>query len=706
MPAMFQRWLVVLCACTVGGFLSACSGCSKTPIVKKDQCLGIEGVQADAPDSCDETTTCGDHHACKEVKDKGGLKCCLYVDRLCTTDADCCPGQSCQTQRNPPRCSDRFNECTTDAECGDTGDRVCVDYPTDGTKRCRHRPCGALGECPTGQSCFQGDCVGALPCGGSCNAGEGCVPSAGRCQNYVKPEGREAAACPMTCNAGFIATFSPRREPNSNDFKTLWDTCHLPSIACSCVELPGLLSNDLGRFSAVAANGTEGLMASMYDGKYGDLVVYRYDATGARVGVDYVDGVPQGQVRYGPSGPRGGVTEPGPDVGRYTDIAVNQGRAYVSYYDVTNGDLKVAVRDGATWATHRVDGTNGDVGLYSSIAVDSDGLPGIAYFMKSASQGFNVSDCPAPAPTGALKDLTALKFARARVANPRSDADWTVRVVACLSKPPPPCDGCATTCADVGNGPVCLMNSMTACMPACDMNTEVCVTSNGMPRCGKKYNPSQLIDIPLGTGVFASLTFNGKNALIAYMQRTGPTVNGRVVPDGDLYAVQLDAQNVRGTPVLIDGTGDTGYFPDVKVEPSSRQVAIAFHDFTTKSLKFYFAAQLQTGVTLETIDNGADMARPGEQSFVGTDTALVFGPQAGQVWAVYQDATRGDLKLARRGASWMVQTPLATEGAAGFFADAVYANGRLWATHARLHSRLVNGLPELNNTFQLQQGPQ
>lgn len=696
---MFQRWLVVLCVSTVGGSLSGCKSCGDPPVVKKDQCLGVAGAQADSPDSCDEATVCGDHHACREVKDKPGVKCCLYVDRLCAGDADCCPGQSCQTARNPPRCSDRFNECTTDEECGDTGDRVCTDY-TDAsgtTKRCRHRPCGALGECSAGFSCFQGECVGELPCGGSCNPGEGCVPASGRCQNYTNPAGRPEAACPMTCNAGFIATFK--------DNRNIWDACNLPAVRCVCAELPGLVSNDLGRYSALAGSATEGLMASMYDGKYGDLVVYRYDSSGTRTGVDYVDGVPTGQVRYGPSGARGGIVEPGPDVGRYTDIAISGNRAFVSYYDVGNGDLKVAVREGSTWSTHRVDGANADLGLFSSIAVDSDGFPGVAYFMRAAEAGFAVSDCPAPTPTGALKDLTALRFARARVANPTSAADWTIRTLACLSKPPPPCDGCANTCADTGTGPTCLMNG-TGCMPACDMNTEVCVTVGGMPRCGKKYNPSQLIDIPLGTGVFASLAFNGKNAIVAYMQRTGPVVNGRVVPDGDLYAVQVDGQNVRGTPVLIDGVGDTGYFPDVKIEPSSRQIAIAFHDFSTKSLKFYFAPQLQTGVTLEVIDNGVDMARPGEQGFVGTDSSIVFGPQPGQVWAVYQDATRGDLKLARRTSQWTVQPSLATEGAVGFFADGVYVNGRLWATHARLKARLVSGQAELDNTILLQQGPQ
>jgi hypothetical protein len=501
----------------------------------------------------------------------------------------------------------------------------------------------------------------------------------------------------MSCTTGFIATFADTRD--------LWDRCTLPNAKCVCAELPALVSNDLGRFSSLASNGADGLMASMYDGKYGDLVVYRYDATGKRVGVDYVDGVPVGQVKYGPSGARGGVVEAGPDVGRYTDIAVRNGVGYVSYYDVTNTDLKVAIRQGDTWSTHRVDGADGDVGLYTSIDVDADGMPGIAYFMRAAEASFNVSECPAPAPTAAVKNITALKFARAKVAVPTTEGDWVIRTLACLAKPAQPCDGCSGVCADTGSGPACLM-SAPSCTPACDTNTEACVLVNNAARCGRKYNPSLLSDIPLGVGVFASLAFNGKNAVIAYMQRTGTMASGRVVPDGDLFAVQVDAQNTRGTPVLIQGVGDVGYFPDVKIDPNTRNIGIAFHDFSAKRLKFYFAPVLQAGVTLETIDDGVDAARPGEQSFVGTDSALVFGPQPNLLWVVYQDATRGDLKLAKRTTKWAVEPTLATDGAVGFFADGVFANGRLWATHARLKARLVGGQPELDNSFLLQQGPE
>ena len=47
----------------------------------------------------------------------------------------------------------------------------------------------------------------------------------------------------MTCTAGFIATFK--------DARNIWDSCNLPSVQCVCAELPGLQSNDLGRFSFV-----------------------------------------------------------------------------------------------------------------------------------------------------------------------------------------------------------------------------------------------------------------------------------------------------------------------------------------------------------------------------------------------------------------------------------------------------------------------
>lgn len=669
--------------------------CGGPPIKPTNQCLGVTGAQADRPNVCDSSDECADHFSCRDVKDKEGVKCCVMQDRACTTEADCCPGQTCPAERK--KCFDKFISCEKDADCGDKGDRFCEIYTdTYGTtSRCRFHTCGSLGECPEGQSCFNGECMADLPCNGTCESGKACVPSIDRCQDYAMPTGRPMAACPMTCMPGFIATFS--------DARNIWDSCNLPAVACKCAELPGLRSNDLARFSAIAADPGKAVFVSAYDGEYGDLVVLKYGLDGARQATEYVDGVPSGQVKYGPSGARGGIVEPGPDVGRYTDIAVSAGRVYVSYYDVTNGDLKVAIRNtNGQWSSHRVDGTQGDVGMYSSIAIDSDGNPGVSYFQRGADTGFNVMDCPTPRPTGATKYITALKFARGTVPTPASDGDWTVKTVACLSRPPPPCDQCSGICADPGSGPACL-NAGTGCT-GCDMNTEACVNVSGMNQCAKRFTPSTLQEIPLGVGLFTSLAFKDKDAVIAYMRRNAPAMAGQA-PDGDLYAVTVNAQNTAAAPILLDGSGDTGFFPDVKIEPATKSVAIGYHDFSSKAFKFWYGPQVQTGITPEVIDRGVDAAMPGTQSWVGTDSAIVFGPSAGQVWALYQDATRGDLKLARRGATWTVQAPVVTTGAVGFFADGVFTDGKVYASHARIKAKLVQGEPKVDNALLIEQIP-
>ena len=79
------------------------------------------------------------------------------------------------------------------------------------------------------------------------------------------------------------------------------------------------------------------------------------------------------------------------DVGQHTSIAVDQdtGEIWVSYYDVTNADLKVArywgqngnCGPGDAWLCQTVDSA-GDVGQYSSIAVWQDELM-VAYYDAS-----------------------------------------------------------------------------------------------------------------------------------------------------------------------------------------------------------------------------------------------------------------------------------------------------------------------------------
>ena len=68
------------------------------------------------------------------------------------------------------------------------------------------------------------------------------------------------------------------------------------------------------------------------------------------------------------------------DVGRYTSLALDAGGyPHISYLDVSNRDLKYAYQDTAGWHIETVD-SEGNVGWCTSLALDRNGYPHISYW--------------------------------------------------------------------------------------------------------------------------------------------------------------------------------------------------------------------------------------------------------------------------------------------------------------------------------------
>jgi hypothetical protein len=110
------------------------------------------------------------------------------------------------------------------------------------------------------------------------------------------------------------------------------------------------------------------------------------------------------------------------DVGQYASIAIDplSDRPYVSYYDVTNGDLRVAkyvesggnCGPGDSWSCETVD-SSGDVGKYTSIAIHTSTYPlawklGISYYDE---------------------DSYALKYAQYAWVSSAGDYQWTIHTI-------------------------------------------------------------------------------------------------------------------------------------------------------------------------------------------------------------------------------------------------------------------------------------
>jgi hypothetical protein len=511
-----------------------------------------------------------------------------------------------------------------------------------------------------------------------CECGGGQVPCNDECVAALPPATAGRLCCEPTNEcAAYDLDALCRTMPGYTCPPANLEIDAMCTVTCSmCVAKPalspGLLATDLDFQIA-----TDEVLVSGYSpgdpsgaALYGDLVFGTVSSElSEEITWEIVDGVPSGApIENDPRGWRGGVAQPGDDVGRWTSIASTPGgEIYIAYYDATNGALKLAVGAPGAWTTHQVDDV-GDSGRYASLVLLDGGVPAIAYLrIESPAEG-------------AVRPRSSVRLAVASSAMPDGESDWTITEVAGSEMPCRPrfCEGVGARCLETGE---CVVPSGT-CEPGCD-DDQACVAG----ACTAALLDPWVEELPPAYGLYTQLARTAGGLALVWYDR------GR----GDLWGASATGTTF-GAPFLIDGymrgdptSGDSGLGASLFVDAAGNW-HVTYVDGTEEALRY--AVVTGGAVTIrETIDDGATdgtaMRWADGKHLVGDDSSVVV-TETGEVRVAYQDATAQHTMLARRavgGTGWTREI-LDMEGHGGFWIEQEVADATSWvATWWRLEMR-------------------
>ena len=402
---------------------------------------------------------------------------------------------------------------------------------------------------------------------------------------------------------------------------------------------------------------------------WGDLVVGKWD--GQKVAWQSVDGLPavDPEVEPGePGGPphpayndqegfRGGLTEPGDDVGLWTSIAVANDQPRVAYFDFKNRALKFASYDGKAWSFHQVQQKpNSDIGRYAKL-LHVGGKPVIAYlFIEPGADGGGKS---------------GVRLASASSETPSGPADWTFTDVYTDDKTP--CRAFLCKSGDCRADTLKCEASTTGCAAKCGTD-EKCFDNGGQKSCQKIFAKNYPDAFPEAAGLYISLAETKGGLGMVFYDRI----------HGNLMAVRQEG-GAWQAPILVDGqstgpngpvdTGDVGIGASLAVDAAGDWHVSYLNGFDETLVYGKLTGGTTVG-TPEVVDNGV---MQGGQAMVGADSSIAIAA-SGDVVIAYQDATRGKARYATGKANGATHTwttkDLAVPDFAGGF-NKVLPNGQV-----------------------------
>jgi len=355
-------------------------------------------------------------------------------------------------------------------------------------------------------------------------------------------------------------------------------------------------------------------------GRVTGMAAYTHDGDGAEFVIGranyltYNDTAAKWEYQEVPGAVRG-------DEGEFTSLVLNTSgpsvQPLLSYYDVTKGIPKVSARMGARWeflsdtgegVEPFVSNEQLNLGFFTSVAVDSTGLPRIAYQDQSD---------------------TALKFAR------WNGTTWNQTYV--------------DNAGDVGKYASLAVNM-----------------TDGAHHIAY-YDASGKLKYAAGTGIAWSLTeFADSTSGSDVGQYASLALNASGVPHIAYYDATAQALKHawrEGTSwrneTVLDLAGGVGRYASLAIDPFTDLPAIAYYN-EAGSLGFVRQiAPLGAWALPEVVDDsGADD--------VGLHASLAFNPVTGERAIAYQDVTHFDLKFANDTGSGWQTTTLRSDSQTGF----------------------------------------